>query len=134
VIAFARTARVGIVGATPFGAMDLISTALQDRTLADDVGTALPLQAAESQRGGSHSEAGPAELLGRRLIIALSVFSAVSSIGGGLALSFTPGPFVDESTPLVPQIALWACGGLLKAYVMTLVTWQGARRICRPND
>lgn len=49
-----------------------------------------------------------------------------------LPLSFTPSPFVDESTPIAAHVALWACGGLLMAYVMALVTWQGARRMSAP--
>jgi hypothetical protein len=46
-----------------------------------------------------------------------------------LPLSFAPGPFVDESTPLAAHLALWACGGLLMAYVMAVVTWRGVRAI-----
>lgn len=46
-----------------------------------------------------------------------------------LPFSFAPGPFVDESTPLGAHIALWGCGGLLMAFVMALVTWQGVRRL-----
>jgi hypothetical protein len=46
-----------------------------------------------------------------------------------LPLSFAPGPFVDESTPFLSNIALWATGGMLMAYVMALVTWQGVRRL-----
>jgi hypothetical protein len=46
-----------------------------------------------------------------------------------LPLSFAPGPFVDESTPLASHLLLWGCGGLLMAYVMALVTWQGVRRL-----
>lgn len=44
-----------------------------------------------------------------------------------LPLSFTPAPFVDETTPLAPNLVLWSCGGLLMALVMALVTWQGVR-------
>jgi hypothetical protein len=47
-----------------------------------------------------------------------------------LPLSFTPGPFVDETTPLASHVVLWGCGGLLMAFAMALVTWQGVRR-CR---
>jgi hypothetical protein len=50
-----------------------------------------------------------------------------------LPLSFTPAPFVDEATPLVPQVVLWGCAGLLMAHVMALITWQGARRLL-PRD
>jgi hypothetical protein len=46
-----------------------------------------------------------------------------------LPLSFTPSPFVDERTPVASHLALWGCGGLLMAYVMALITWQGARRL-----
>lgn len=46
-----------------------------------------------------------------------------------LPASFAPGPFVDESTPLWSTVVLWGCGGLVMAYVMTLITWQGARRL-----
>lgn len=49
-----------------------------------------------------------------------------------LPASFAPGPFVDESTPLWAIILLWSCGGLVMAYVMTLITWQGARRLSAP--
>ncbi len=47
-----------------------------------------------------------------------------------LPLSFAPGPFVDESTPLSSNLVLWGCGGVLMAYTMALVTWQGGRRFC----
>lgn len=47
-----------------------------------------------------------------------------------LPLSFAPGPFVDESTPLSSNLVLWVCGGVLMAYTMALVTWQGVRRFC----
>ncbi|MCA9704413.1 MAG: hypothetical protein KDK70_01035 [Myxococcales bacterium] len=46
-----------------------------------------------------------------------------------LPLSFTPGPFVDETTPLAANLVLWVCGGVLMAYAMALCTWQGARRL-----
>lgn len=46
-----------------------------------------------------------------------------------LPFSFAPGPFVDEATPLTSHFVLWGCGGLLMAYAMALVTWQGARRL-----
>jgi hypothetical protein len=46
-----------------------------------------------------------------------------------LPLSFAPGPLVDELTPVSSQVVLWGCGGLLMAYVMALITWQGVRRI-----
>ncbi len=45
-----------------------------------------------------------------------------------LPLSFAPGPLVDETTPLFVHIVVWPAGGLLMAYVMAWVTWQGARR------
>jgi hypothetical protein len=44
-----------------------------------------------------------------------------------LPCSFLPMPFVDEATPLLAIVALWACGGLLMAYVMALITWAGVR-------
>lgn len=49
-----------------------------------------------------------------------------------LPLSFSPAPLVDESTPLPSHLVLWGCGGALMAYVMSLVTWQGAKRL-RPR-
>jgi hypothetical protein len=48
-----------------------------------------------------------------------------------LPLSFAPGPFVDDSTPIASQVVLWACGGMLMAYVLASVTWQGVRRLAR---
>lgn len=50
-----------------------------------------------------------------------------------LPFSFTPGPFVDESTPVASHVVLWACGGMLMAYVMASVTWQGLRRLARTD-
>jgi hypothetical protein len=50
-----------------------------------------------------------------------------------LPLSFTPGPFVDESTPVASQLVLWACAGMLMAYVMASVTWLGLRRLARAD-
>lgn len=54
-----------------------------------------------------------------------------SALAWALALpaSFLPMPLVDETTPLTPMIVLWASAGVLMAYVMALVTWQGARRL-----
>jgi hypothetical protein len=46
-----------------------------------------------------------------------------------LPASFAPSPFVDAATPMVPQIVLWTSAGLVMAYLMALVTWQGARRL-----
>lgn len=46
-----------------------------------------------------------------------------------LPLSFTPGPFVDESTPIAAHFALWGSAGALMAYVMAGITWQGVRRL-----
>lgn len=46
-----------------------------------------------------------------------------------LPFSFAPGPFVDESTPLLSHLILWGCGGVLMAYAMSLITWQGVRRL-----
>lgn len=48
-----------------------------------------------------------------------------------LPFSFAPSPFVDEATPLAPQLVLWSMGGLLMALVMALVTWQGVRQVTR---
>jgi hypothetical protein len=48
-----------------------------------------------------------------------------------LPLSFTPGPFVGASTPLGTHVVLWGCGGLLMAFTMALVTWQGVRALGR---
>lgn len=47
----------------------------------------------------------------------------------GLPLSFAPGPFVDEATPLSSHVVMWAAGGLLMAYVMASITWLGVRRL-----
>jgi hypothetical protein len=46
-----------------------------------------------------------------------------------LPMSFAPGPFVDESTPLASHVVLWGCGGLLMAFAMAAITWQGVRRL-----
>jgi hypothetical protein len=46
-----------------------------------------------------------------------------------LPLSFTPGPFVDESSPIASHVALWGSAGVLMAYVMALMTWQGVSRL-----
>lgn len=48
-----------------------------------------------------------------------------------LPLSFSPSPLVDEKTPLAANLCLWVCGGLLMAYALSLLTWQGARRLLR---
>jgi len=45
-----------------------------------------------------------------------------------LPLSFLPGAFVDTATPISVHLALWPLGGLLMAYVMSLLTWPAARR------
>jgi hypothetical protein len=50
-----------------------------------------------------------------------------------MPFSFAPGPLVDESTPLSSHVVLWGCGGLLMAYVMALITWQGVRRLSGPS-
>jgi hypothetical protein len=50
-----------------------------------------------------------------------------------LPFSFLPGPFVDESTPIPSHVVLWACGGMLMAYVMANVTWQGLRHLARAD-
>ena len=47
----------------------------------------------------------------------------------GLPLSFAPGPFVDESTPLFAHVGLWGSGGIMMAYVMSLITWRGVRAL-----
>lgn len=46
-----------------------------------------------------------------------------------LPLSFLPGPLVDEHTPVWVNFVLWGSAGVLMAYVMALVTWQGVRRL-----
>jgi hypothetical protein len=46
-----------------------------------------------------------------------------------LPLSFTPGPFVDETTPFAVHVALWGIGGLLMAAVLSVITWQGVKRL-----
>lgn len=46
-----------------------------------------------------------------------------------LPLSFLPSPLVDEATPTASLFALWLSSGLLMAYVMALITWQGAKRL-----
>ena len=46
-----------------------------------------------------------------------------------LPFSFAPSPLVDAATPVSSHVALWSSAGLLMAYVMALVTWQGARRL-----
>lgn len=48
-----------------------------------------------------------------------------------LPLSFAPGPFVDASTPLAANLALWACGGMVMAYAMAQITWFGVRSLDR---
>jgi hypothetical protein len=48
-----------------------------------------------------------------------------------LPLSFLPAPFVDETTPLPTHFVLWGTAGVMMAFVMALVTWQGVRRVCR---
>ncbi|MBK8170681.1 MAG: hypothetical protein IPK60_10125 [Sandaracinaceae bacterium] len=46
-----------------------------------------------------------------------------------LPLSFTPAPLVDMSTPVASNLVIWACGGLLMAFVMASISWLGVRRI-----
>lgn len=46
-----------------------------------------------------------------------------------LPWSFAAGPFVDASTPFLCHVVLWGSGGALMAYVLALVSWQGARRL-----
>lgn len=46
-----------------------------------------------------------------------------------LPLSFLPGPLVDERTPLLAHVLLWGLGGALMAFVMSMITWQGVRRL-----
>lgn len=48
-----------------------------------------------------------------------------------LPMSFLPGPLVDEKTPFLPNLTLWICGGFLMAYTLSLITWQGVRRLLR---
>jgi hypothetical protein len=51
-----------------------------------------------------------------------------------LPLSFVPAPFVDESTPIASHVVLWGCAGLLMAYVMALITWQGVLRLSQAGE
>jgi hypothetical protein len=51
-----------------------------------------------------------------------------------LPLSFLPGPFVDEATPLPAHLALWALGGVLMAAVMAVITWQAVARATPRRD
>lgn len=46
-----------------------------------------------------------------------------------LPLSFAPSPLVDERTPPRVMISLWVTAGIAMAYVMALVSFQGARRL-----
>ena len=46
-----------------------------------------------------------------------------------LPMSFAPAPFVDESTPLAVHLVLWPCAGVVMAYTMAIVTWQGVRSL-----
>jgi len=59
-------------------------------------------------------------------------FIVWTALAWTLALPFSsaPGPFVDESTPLVPQIVLWTLGGAM----MALVTWLRARRLAEDTE
>ncbi len=54
-----------------------------------------------------------------------------SALAWALALpaSFAPSPLLDETTPAAAQLVLWTAAGILMAYVMAIVTWQGARRL-----
>jgi hypothetical protein len=56
---------------------------------------------------------------------------AWSALAWAVALpaSFLPMPLVDESTPASESLVLWIAAGLAMAYVMALLTWQGARRL-----
>lgn len=66
----------------------------------------------------------------RRSVVRVRPFVIASALAWVLALplSFAVGPFVDERTPPVAQLALWSMGGVAMAFVMAMVTWQGARR------
>lgn len=46
-----------------------------------------------------------------------------------LPMSFAPGPFVDETTPLPVHVVFWGCGGLVMAFALALVLWRPARRL-----
>lgn len=46
-----------------------------------------------------------------------------------LPMSFTPGPLVDETTPLPVHLVLWPLGGVLMAAVMAVVTGLGMKRM-----
>lgn len=50
-----------------------------------------------------------------------------------LPTSFLPGLLVDETTPVWVDVTLYACAGLLMAYLMALITWQGARSLTAPT-
>jgi hypothetical protein len=58
---------------------------------------------------------------------------AWSALAWGIALpcSFSPSPFVDETTPLSVQLVLWSSAGLLMAYVYAWAIWPGARQLGR---
>jgi hypothetical protein len=42
-----------------------------------------------------------------------------------LPMSFLAAPLVDEATPAAISAVLWACAGLMMAYVLALVSWGG---------
>ncbi|MEZ4241080.1 MAG: flavodoxin domain-containing protein [Myxococcota bacterium] len=46
----------------------------------------------------------------------------------GLPFTFLPGLLVDASTPMASIVVLWACGGLLMAHVVALVSWNAVQR------
>lgn len=46
-----------------------------------------------------------------------------------LPFSFAPGPFVDASTPIGVHLMLWGASGVVMAWVMAVITWQGVRRV-----
>ena len=71
----------------------------------------------------------------RRHAVNAVVYARWTVVAWLLALpaSFAAGPFVDEQTPVASLIALFGCAGVLMAYLMAVLTWQGARRlVCRP--
>ncbi len=61
----------------------------------------------------------------RRAVI---VWTALARIAA-LPLGLLPGPLVTTETPFAAQTILWGCTSVLIAYVMALITWQGAKRL-----
>ena len=49
----------------------------------------------------------------------------------GIAFTFLPSPFIDESSPPALVFALFAVGGVLMASTVALLTGLGLRRMLR---